>query len=162
MSDQVGVHEGFSDSENPSPVSEDPASDSAALARAYEQTAYRVLTPRPCVLRIGEASPELCRLHRERGVASSAFLSAANPGSRLLTKAENDQWALAFLQTLEGLGLAFVLGVGGAEDQVWPPEPSALIFGITLDEAHALGHAAGQRAFLWIGLDGVPSLVWID
>jgi hypothetical protein len=162
MADQVGVDGSVTEGENPSPMLEDPPPGAAALAEAYAQTDYRVLTTPPFVLRVAEPSPALCQLHADRGVVSSAFLSAANPGSRLLLETENEQRARVLVRTLEARGLDFVPAIGGAEDQDWPPEPSVLILGITLDEARALAAEAGQRAFLWIGSDGLPSLVWLE
>jgi hypothetical protein len=131
------------------------------LAAAYRRTAYRVHDLPPFILRIGDPSPALLQTHAARGVNWSAFVTACNPQGQLRSSDENGRLHAAFLRRLREGGHRFVPGTGGDAHQAWPPEPSALIFGLTLAQSSDLGRTLAQRAFLWNGPDGVPRLIWL-
>lgn len=96
------------------------------LLRAYQHTVYRVLDP-PFALRIGRQHPALDRWLLAREANCWAFLTAANPDSRLLAAAENQQHQSRLQAALAAAGYATYPAAGEALDGKWPPEPSWLV-----------------------------------
>ena len=130
-----------------------------AVVQAYRETEYRVSGPGGFTLRIDEPSPELLRACTQRGVTSSAFITAWNPFSRRVTPAENLDRQARLIAELGQRQLRFIEGIGQHPSNDWPGEPSLLIFGITLEQARELGVAFEQNAVIWAGADAVPQLV---
>lgn len=126
---------------------------------AYLETEYRVGGDTPCVLKVGARSAALEALHRQHGVACSAFVTAWNPYSESLAPAHNAARQLELAQALARRGLVAVPGVGQHPNNGWPGEESYLVLGLPLDEARALGARFGQNAVVWSGEDAVPRLI---
>ena len=59
-------------------------------------------------------------------------------------------------------GLAMEVGVGQHPTNGWPGEVSALIYGLSREEASQLAARFAQHAFVWTGADGVPALVVLE
>ncbi len=127
--------------------------------RAYRETEYRVLGPTPFTLRNGEHSAPLAEMHAACQASSSAFITACNPHSVLLSEVENAQAQTALAHELAQAGLACLPGIGADPTGDWPVEPSFLVLGITQDAAEALARRFNQNAILWSGPDAVPQLV---
>ena len=134
------------------------AIDEATL-RAYRETEYRVHGDAPLILKIDQPSAPLAALHERLHVASSAFITAANPFSQPCDPLRNDARQHALADELARLGLAVIAGIGQHPDNGWPGEPSFLVPGISLDTASALGTKHGQNAIVWSGADAVPRLI---
>lgn len=130
-----------------------------ALLHAYAETEYRVSGLCPFALRIGYPCEELAGVHSEREVTCSAYITACNPRSAILSDAENHQRQQALAAELTGRGLSFLSGVGQHPSNGWPGEPSYLVFGLSLEEAMALGRDWEQNAIVWAGEDAVPQLI---
>jgi len=135
-------------------VSKSPES----LADAYRLARYRVLAEPTFVLRIGQYCPELAAWQAANRVVETAFLTAANPGSRLLSDNENLVRHEQLIALVEGFPAA--PGRGEDPDHRWPDEPSLLIGGLPVSKAQDLARRFGQNAFVHIGLDACPRLVW--
>lgn len=131
----------------------------AELLTAYRETEYRVGGDPPFVLRIGEASPPLRQLHARHGVASSAFITAANPHSQPCTATFNARRQQQLATRLRALDLPFIEGEGAHPSNAWPPEASFLVLGLTLPSAKALGRQWEQNAIVYCAEDAVPRLV---
>jgi len=130
------------------------------LAKAYADANYHVTCSRaPFILRPEKFSPELMSLYRDNGTFSSAFLTAYNPLSNIVTDAENTAAQQALEAELTELGLTFLSGYGCDGDGAWPKEVSALVLGITFDTAKAIATRYGQNAFLFADDDAVPMLI---
>lgn len=110
------------------------------------------------VIHVGVRSRELAALQRSRGVESSAYMTAWNPGSKALDKAENRSRNEDLRRDAQALGLAVLEGEGRSPARDWCEE-SFLILGITRESALALARKYGQVAFLHVGGEGVPELV---
>ena len=136
--------------------------ESLALLRAYRETDYVVFTDPPLTLHVDEASPALLDLHQACGVCASAYLTACNPGSRLLPDPENADRQARLRSALAARGHTFFNGIGRHPEGGWPGEASFLILGLELAEAVALGREWDQRAILWAGADAIPRLVFLD
>ncbi|CAG2138899.1 hypothetical protein LMG31506_02032 [Cupriavidus yeoncheonensis] len=134
------------------------AIDDATL-RAYRETEYCVHGDAPLILKIDQSSAPLAALHARLRVASSAFITAANPFSQPCDAARNDARQQALADELARLGFAAIPGTGQHPDNGWPGEPSFLVPGISLDAASALGTKHGQNAIVWSGADAVPRLI---
>ena len=136
--------------------------ESLALLRAYRETDYVAFTDPPLTLRVDEASPTLLDLHQAYGVCASAYLTACNPGSRLLPDPENADRQARLRTALAARGHTFFDGIGRHPEGGWPGEASFLILGLELAEAIALGREWDQHAILWAGADAIPRLVFLD
>ena len=134
------------------------AIDEATL-RAYRETHYRVLGDAPMTLRIDQASTPLAALHRALGVASSAFITAANPFSQRCDDNANARRQQALAQDVVQRGLRAIDALGEHPSNGWPAEPSFLVPGLSLADARMLGAKYGQNAVVWSGEDAVPRLV---
>lgn len=134
------------------------AIDDATL-RAYRETEYRVHGEAPLTLKVDQRSAPLAALHARLHVASSAFITAANPFSQPCDASHNDARQQALADELAQLGFSAIPGIGQHPDNGWPGEPSFLVLGISLDTASALGTKYGQNAIVWSGADAVPRLI---
>lgn len=137
------------------PVSRIPAS----TLQAYRQTDYRVAATRPFSLKIAQASHELLCLHRHAGVCCSAFITACNPYSQLLSPDENALRNKSLEAAIVRGGWSYLLGSGKHISGPWPEEPSFLVLGIDRGTAIALAQAYEQNAFVHSAADGIPELV---
>src|SRR5690606_38118182 len=133
----------------------------ATLLTAYRQTEYRVRALPPFVLRIGQASSALRCLHQECGVASSAFITACNPYSRLLADDENAERQQRLVETLAREGWRSIPGSGKHISGPWPAEASFLVLGIGLGDACRIARAFEQNAIVFCDADCVPELIWL-
>ena len=131
----------------------------AATLDAYRQTDYRVEAPAPFTLRIDRPSTALFELHSQHGVCSSAFLTAYNSHSRLLSQNENEerQWRLA--QTLIRDDWHYLPGNGKHISGPWPAEASFLVLGIGREAAGKIARDFEQNAYVYCGADCIPQLV---
>jgi hypothetical protein len=132
----------------------------AQLLRAYRATTYRAdVGGRRVDLRIGEPV-DLRELSSERQpVETWAFLSAANPGSRPLSTAENLERHRDLVAACTARGFAVYEGWGIGETDDWDPEISLLVLGIDRKEAVSIGRAFGQLAVVCGQAGGVAELV---
>lgn len=132
-----------------------------ATIEAYRETEYRVSGEDGFVLRVGERSSPLMDVYQRCGVHCGAYLTACNPGSVMLAPKVNRQRQAALMKDLQQLGYPVMPGIGLHPSNGWPAEPSALVLGIPLEDARALGACHGQNAILWMGADAVPELVML-
>jgi hypothetical protein len=126
---------------------------------AYRETHYHVYTAAPFTLRVGERSEELATLHRDFGVAASAFISACNPYSSQLGEDDNRQRHVDFGRELAVSSITAIEGLGQHSTNEWPGEPSYLLLGVALETAQAMGVRLEQNAILWMDEDATPRLV---
>jgi hypothetical protein len=129
------------------------------LLSAYSETEYRVVGSLSFVLRIGYTSEPLARAHAEQQVTCSAYITACNPHSASRSDADNHRRQQALAAELTRRGLVFLPGVGQHPTNGWPGEASYLVFGLSLEEAMALGREWEQNAIVWAGADAIPQLV---
>src|SRR5690606_8354674 len=91
--------------------------------KAYRETEYRVFAEPTFTMRVEVHSPELARLHAERGVRCSAFLTACNPCSRGREGGSNEARQAKLERELRERGLAYVPGIGQHPSGSPPGEP---------------------------------------
>ncbi len=117
------------------------------LLELYRATRYDAHLPQGVIsLRDGEPAPALDALLRP-DAPSWAFITAWNPGSRQLSRPENERRQKALVRELTGRYRLFP-GAGIGDDGNWPPELSVLALGISETDAIARGRAWGQFAIL--------------
>lgn len=131
----------------------------ASTLEAYRQTNYQVHAAQPFTLRIGQGSAALSKLHSLHGVSSSAFVTACNPYSSLLSQAENAERQQRLAQALTRNGWQYLPGSGKHFSGPWPAEPSFLVLGIGREAAGRLAQAFEQNAYVYCAADCIPKLV---
>ncbi len=134
-----------------------------SLKQAYEETEYRVHNRPDLVLRIGIANAALAVAHEQHGVSSSLFLTAWNPYTHEYpcSAAENQRRQQQLLDQLEHSGLSYWPGIGQHPSGAPAGEESVLIFGVTRDDAKALGIQYEQNAVVWSDRDAIPKLIFL-
>lgn len=117
--------------------------------RAYERTRFCVDdgARRVCFL-AGSASAKLDALLRRHCQSTWAFITAWNPSSIPLSRAENDERQAELRRLLAEEGYATLSGEGIGEDPAWEPEESLLVMGIKEAAAVRLGRRFGQLAIV--------------
>jgi hypothetical protein len=122
------------------------------LLAAWRRTRYTAETPTGTLtLRIGEPNPALDELLRAHGCRDWAYLTACNPGSRMLSAEDNRRRQQRLESHLAVDGFVFYRGNGipdPEQDAHWPPEASVLVPGIAPDRAARLAREYGQLAFV--------------
>ncbi len=126
---------------------------------AYRETVYEVRGPMPMRLVIGKECLGLSKLYTLWGLDSCVFVTAFNPAGSSTLAPENRQRNEELKKDLQRRRLTFFEGQGAHPSNGWPPEPSFLVLGLGIEEAHALGERWGQDAVVWAGADAVPRLV---
>ena len=135
-----------------------------ALDAVYRATTYRVFVASDAAIdiRIGERSPRLDALLSKHGCNAWVFVTAWNPGSQPLQRAENEGRQSELLALLCERGLQWLAGSGVPPDAAWHAEDSVLVLGIDSDEGVAIGRRFGQVAIV-AGTVGCPAeLVYCD
>jgi len=127
--------------------------------QAYLETEYRVQGETPTILRLGMANPGVSNLHQAHRIQSSAFITACNPLSEVLSEEVNAERNAALERELRERNLIFFPGLGLHPFNQWPGEPSFLVLGLDLEAAEALGKRFEQNAIIWNGPDAVPQLI---
>lgn len=127
--------------------------------QAYLETHYCVQTEPVIVLRVDEPCPDLAVAHDRKNADCSAFLTAWNPLSQVLSGSENASRHVALTNELEHRSLEYVDVVSHHPSNGWPNEPGVLVFGLSLEAAKTLGTRYEQNAIVWNGPDAVPRLV---
>jgi hypothetical protein len=134
-----------------------------ALFEAYGRTTFVADTPRGrLLLRVGRRSAELDDLLAAHGVATWAYVTAFNPGSRLLPAEANAARRRELERVIAARGFAAYPGEGIGDDGRWPPEPSLLVLGIGRTDAMHLGREFGQLAIVYGELGQEAELIVCD
>lgn len=125
------------------------------LINAYNTTEYKVYSP-TLVIKIGIVNQELNDLLISVNASTWAYITAFNPFSKILTKADN-------MKRHEELKVKitnykFFEGEGVGEDKEWEPELSLLIIGIPINESIEIGKVYEQNAIVVGEINGVPEL----
>jgi hypothetical protein len=131
------------------------------LLAAYRNTRYCVRDGdglERC-LKIRERAEWLDRMLSERGLRSAVFITAENPGSRVLNAAENRHRTEALRDRLLSGGHEFVDGYGEGIDPGWVPEQSFLVLGMSLAEGEILARRFGQLAYVFVQIFRTPELI---
>jgi len=121
----------------------------AALEEAYRRTSYDVRAPEGTIrLRIGERPAMLDALLERHGAETWAFITAWNPGSFRLPRAENERSNRDLQERLLRMGYTAIPGAGTGDDEAWEPEESFFVPGIPRTTALELGRFYRQMAIV--------------
>lgn len=129
------------------------------LLKAYEDTYYHVYHKPPFTLRIGVFSDQALQLQQRLGVNSSAFITAYNPTSQLLSNVENQCRNRRLLEEVTKGAFHAIPGYGHLPTSGWPGEHSILVLGLARIDAAVLSERFGQNAFVYLSEQAVPELV---
>ena len=125
------------------------ASFELAKWREYEKTMYCVEDrARPVCCRLGSRNARLDALLEKYRSDRWAFLTAWNPGSQPLPRAENDRRQTELIEALAAAGYRCLRGEGRGSDPSWPPEESVLALDIPKRIARRFGRQFGQLAIV--------------
>ena len=133
--------------------------NSRFLFEAYESTSFFADVPDRICIRIDERNTDLEALLEARSVRSWAYLTAFNPGSKLLSAEEHERRQCELEEVIAKTCRLFYRGEGVGDDGVWPAEASVLVLGIGQEEAVELGRRFGQRAIVFGRIGETPRLV---
>ena len=136
---------------------------SQELLTAYANTHYKVSVGESTItLQPEHHSNELEALHQRHNVSSSAFVTAWNPESISMSRADNDAATPALEAAIERLGFQSLPGIGVDAQGQWPGEESLLILGIPESAALEIGAAFRQNAIVFCPEDAIPLLLFPD
>ena len=124
------------------------------LIEAYESAVY--VLDAGTVVRIGSHSADIDQLLQAHGVASAAFVTAANPRGEERASAANE---VAMAELRGSLAWPWLPGEGRDPAGRWSAEPSLLILGISRAEAEALGRRLEQNAIVYVEKGDAAELV---
>ncbi len=105
---------------------------------------------------IGKPNKMLERLLQLYHTDEWAIITADNPGSELLTPAENRIRYESLLMEAKRLPFPFFPGYGLDPTGEWPPERNVLLAGISREEAMELGKKFDQNAVVFSG-----RIIWL-
>ena len=127
---------------------------------AWLATGYRTwLAGQAVDLAIDQPCPELdAWLQWQRNV-TACFITACNPGSQLLSDAENLQRLRLLDAELFAAGKPALAASAIPATPDWPPEPARLVAGLSQFEALSLGRRHGQDAVLWHAREQTTRLI---
>ena len=131
----------------------------AALWEAYRRAEYVVDTEPLLVIRIGSRSARRDRLVAAFGQREWAFITAWNPGSKVLTARANHARHARLLARLDDEGLTWLGGRGHDPAGTWDAEESVFVIGCSSDRARAIGTEFGQNAVVVGVVGGTAKLV---
>jgi S-adenosylmethionine synthetase len=130
------------------------------LEAAYRSTTFGVETDSGIIyIRPGVANRLLDCLLAEHEAHSWAYITAHNPGSRLLTAQENAVRHHRLVRHVEERGLTHLPGQGVGDGGDWPAEESLLVLDVTEEHAVALGAEFGQNAVVFGRRGDAPHLL---
>jgi uncharacterized protein DUF3293 len=131
--------------------------DRVAVWEAYLRTVFIASDgDKKIEIRPGYHSESLDQLLRNRQASEWAYVTAFNPGSRVIPDEMNRARHQELCVAVRALRVHVLEGHGAGIDGDWPLEISLLVVGITLDHARALGRQFGQLAIV-AGRVGEPA-----
>ena len=129
------------------------------LVEAYQRTTYTVKFP-PLKIRVGEENESLNVFCFDNNVYTWAFISAWNPRSQTLSKAENELRHQSLLTKVRNLGLRYCEGWGIDDRGEWPAEQSLFVLDLKERRALELARHFEQNAIVCGVFNQVPRLVF--
>ena len=132
------------------------------LDAAYRSTHYRVRLPdgRTARIRLDAPNPWM-RAYLAAPDTTWAYLTACNPGSKVLPAPENKLRQRALADRLIAADYDFHAGVGeGCPPGAWPAEPSYWVIGIDRAATEALASHCEQVAYLFGRSSGAATLCY--
>ena len=134
-----------------------------SLSSAYVTADFWVSEyPHNFMFHVGEPSKPLQTLLWDYSLPSAHFITACNPHSEKLSRAENEAALGHLRKRLQTLGAAAVL-TGAGEDPLGtrPPEAGFLVLGLSLETGQQLARDFGQEAIVVVDQGQAPRLEWV-
>jgi hypothetical protein len=131
--------------------------DRVAVWEAYLRTVFTAIDgDKKIDIRPGYHSESLDQLLMNRQASEWVYVTAFNPGSRVVPDEANRARHQELCAAVTSLGVPVLEGHGAGIDGDWPLEISLLIVGIALQDARVLGRKFGQLAIV-AGRVGEPA-----
>ena len=132
------------------------------LSKAYRNTRYRVQIL-DIDIQIDQKNEDLDVFLFDNHCWQWAFVSAFNPGSKVLPWPENEQRHQQLREKIQTLKLRICEGTGiPAPEENWEAEKNFLILDINKKDAIALAKEFGQLAILFGEFERKAELLWIQ
>lgn len=128
------------------------------LLKSYRETIYRV-EMLDLDIEIGKSNPSLNAFLRRQQAEVWAFVSAWNPGSRLLSLEENEKRHKLLVSMVIASNYSFYVGRGIGYNCDWEPEVSLFILNVPKAQAIAWAQHFQQNAIVFGKLDELPALI---
>lgn len=135
---------------------------SVAYNATYATTYWVILPEGPIPFRLGKPNPNIDTLLTRRGYQDWAFLTAYNPHARPHAKTENQQFHRRLVNEAEGQGWEFALALDISDETKLPAETALFVFGISAEEAKALGQRFGQAGIIVGRIGQAPSFLYAE
>ena len=120
------------------------------LIEAYQTTTYFVHPlGKKIGIRIGNLHPDLDSFLVLHNAQEWAFITAYNPGSKILSETENEKNQKDLEKMISNARYIFFQGEGIGADSLWPPEKSILALGISQKVAEDFAQQFGQNAIVF-------------
>ena len=131
------------------------------LLAAFLAAHYHVYAPTGAlILRIGRHNPQLASLMQHCGVSTLSILTAYNPDAQKVDEKINETAQNALENHLRERGILYLTGKNVDPTGAGPAEPTYVVFGLDLDQAHELARQLRQVAFVTADAHATPKLVW--
>lgn len=128
--------------------------EAAYLAARYYVPEFRA------IIQIGQRHLWLDQLLQQNGYDCWAFLTAENPRSKQLNKAQNQILTACLNADLKQTGCTVLKGVGQDPYAEWPDEYSFLVLGLSQSAAYKLAINYQQHAYLFGEHQQKAKLIW--
>ena len=130
------------------------------LHEAYLNTQY-IICDEDCsyFLKIGEKNPLLDNFLKVRGIESWAFITAANPYSKLREESLNQQYNELLLDELQEQNYHYLNSKAIDPLNKWPTEHGYVVLDINLEAVIGFAQQFNQNAIVFGKLEDAPRLV---
>jgi len=130
------------------------------LIDSYLATRYQIWIDSALVtLKIGCPSAPLAALMQMTSARNAVYVTACNPGSRIVPLDVNQLAMVRLYEKLAGCSNHIYQGAGIDPTGKWPAEESLLALDVDLPAARLIGKEFRQNAIVWIDSAAMPRLV---
>lgn len=127
---------------------------------AYSNTNYVVFNEGDqFVLNVGQFSPIVKQLYNKTNSNCAVYITAYNPFGMQQDSQSNLIANNRLYEELKIYASEIYQGAGADPEGLWPPEPSFLAIGVSLQIATIIGKKYRQDAILWVDEAGIPQLI---
>lgn len=113
-------------------------------------------------IEVAKKNKRIDQLLDSLGADSATFITAYNPQSLVLSKAENSLNQKRLVERVEQMGLNYMLGFSTDRCSSWPKEASLFITDLDFDRAVQLAAEFDQKGFLYIQSEQTVRLCFVD
>lgn len=132
-----------------------------SLLDNYEKAIYMISRP-SIELHVHEANTDLDVWLLDNNAMNYTIITAYNPNGKITDLQSNTKGQLELEEWLSKEKFRFTACLNLDPANIWPEEPSFLIFDIALADALALGKRFAQKAIVYGAIGMAPELKWVQ